>query len=502
MARRPVGGNQPLGFHDGIDSWTVSVATELGGSNQSFVSRHEAAHHRLHSGTPWGLAVTASGIPNGEGFVAAARWRELLEDCRHTHEVYATWAAVVNEPEAREILGSNLAYASYMRDATYLAEAISDDPVIADRGLDVLLRLVMAPQLLRGIDLRGIRSSELTLGPEAHPDNRLESLLDDFPESLANSLRAALDVSREQPVEFDRTLGLLDELGVPSMSFGEQARWMESLVSEIEVETPGRFQVAVVGLKGRLDELLDDQQRERIRMHDGPLPLRVVKPDDRGRFDPREFARTAEGVGKHVWLAWLHPGYLRKQFDDFEELSADMELGLLSCDRTHGPPHANWLSFEDVPPGIAARLVERGNVTPLLFTTLRTLDATGEETDFRGFEPAFVLIDSDILAFLQTSLSGGDLSWSVIGSSGSRTIDILVFERPRTPGIFYLHVCSAPTGRLIAGWLRSQSPACDPDHERFAEVRSLVWALTEHLLGTFWIFDLYGFSDPASEPAQ
>lgn len=101
-------GHALLGYHDGIGSWTVNVAHDTDGTRQTFVSYHEAAHHRLHSATPWGVAVLVAGVPDDKRSVAAARWLELLAGCRVTHEVYATWAAAEQTSNADELLLGNL----------------------------------------------------------------------------------------------------------------------------------------------------------------------------------------------------------------------------------------------------------------------------------------------------------------------------------------------------------------------------------------------------------
>ena len=193
-------------------------------------------------------------------------------------------------------------------------------------------------------------------------------------------------------------------------------------------------------------------------MHGQPLPLDLVRPDDAGRFPVDRFARLSADLGAHVWLTWLHPGFLRRQFRTRPEvdLGGQCTLGLLSCDRTHGAAHASWMPWPTVPPGMAALMIRGSNqpVEPLLFTTLRTLDATTDEADFRGFEPAFVLVDSDLLAFLtQTVDRGGQAHWSIVGASGDRTIDLLGLEEQSATGVIYVLVCSAPTAQLVARWM-------------------------------------------------
>lgn len=489
-------GHALLGYHDAIDSWTVNVAHDTEGTHQTFVSHHEAAHHRLHSATPWGLAVLVAGVPDAERAVAADRWLELLAACRVTHEVYATWAAAEQTPAADELLRGNLLYSSYLRDARYLGAAISSSSTVAGRGVDLLLRLVMAPARLAAADVRSLRSRDPGLLREDHPDHRLGRLLEIIEGSALQAvLVETLDVAPTAPLDLDGVIAQLERAGLPTMTFAAQREWTEAIVDELEREHPGRYVIEEVTDRGDLTGALDDQQRERIQMHTEPLPLEVLAADADGRFDVQTFVRTSEGVGKHVWLTWLHPAFLTRQFVSEHALGSDPVLGLLSCDRVHGPAHASWFPFPEMPAGLAARAVTSGDTTPLLFTTLRTLEATADDIDFRGFEPAFVLIDSDVVAFLQRSLERGGLKWSVIGAAGSRTIDVLIFEQLAITGIYYVYVCSAPTGRLTAAWLQSREPSCPPDSAAFEAIKPLAWALVEHLLGTLWMFDLHGYGD-------
>ena len=105
-----------------------------------------------------------------------------------------------------------------------------------------------------------------------------------------------------------------------------------------------------------------------------------------------------------------------------------------------------------------------------------------------------MLIDSDLLTFLKRSVEDDEpLIWSVVGSTGSRTIDVLVFERTAALGVLYLYVCSAPTGRLTATWLSANKGRCTRNDRHFEDLQSRIWALVEHLVGTLWMFDLHGF---------
>jgi hypothetical protein len=94
---------------------------------------------------------------------------------------------------------------------------------------------------------------------------------------------------------------------------------------------------------------------------------------------------------------------------------------------------------------------------------------------------------------------GGKAKWSVVGTSGDRTIDVLAIEEQRVKGVFSLLVCSSPTGKLVTNWMRQHPDTFDHDTGSFLSLRPELWALTKHLLGTFWIFDLHGWAPTEEE---
>ena len=492
-------GHALLGYHDGIDVWTVDISADPGGRQQYFVSRHESAHHRLHSATPWGLAALACGVPDRNGYVARDSWVAIVDACRRCHEIYATYAAWRAVPDADEILRGNFRYLSYLRDGLFMADSLGRLSEEGDVAVELLLRMAMAPQALALLDLKGLQSSVMQLPLEARPDFRLDRILvaieDD--EGFVTTLRDALRVENDESLDLGLIRAELTRIGAPTLEPHEESEWTESIVAELDEVHPGRYVIESKFGTDRLSELFDDQQRERVQLHPHPLPLRTVMPDANGRFDVKEFARIASGIGKHVWLTWLHSGVLIRQFEPAEVPADKCMLGLLSCDRTHGEPHASWFPFPDVPPGIAARSFVGSDVEPLLFTTLRSIEAAAESDDFRGFEPAFVLLDSDVLGFLRRSEEGGSMVWSVIGSTGDRTVDILLLEQVAIPQVVYMYVCTAPTGHMCARWMRSRSEAFVHDPRHFEQFAAHAWALVEHVLGAFFLIDLHGWRDVA-----
>ena len=95
-------------------------------------------------------------------------------------------------------------------------------------------------------------------------------------------------------------------------------------------------------------------------------------------------------------------------------------------------------------------------LTTLCFMTLWSFHAAGDETDFRGWNETFILIDSDVLAFLNHGIEAGEvLNWSVVGISGDRHLDILVFQRQNSRAETYFMPVSNVTGRMIGQWMQT-----------------------------------------------
>lgn len=485
-----------LGFHDGISSWTLNAAADPEGIRQTFVSHHERAHHQLHAGSAWGTAMLVTGLTDEEGTVAAGLWLDLAQACIETHEAYATFAAVAQVSNGLDLLLGNYRYLQYMRGAQAIADVF--DERVADAGLHLAMHLLMCPRALVGLEPDELRRPDIVkqLIDDHAPDKRFALLRARLAGgAVRHELRELLsDV--ETVVDVSAVAAVLSRAGVDTPGPDAVNAWISGIVDSLRSAHPSLVTESM-GTGDRLTALLDDQQRERVQMHHDVLPLRRIVPEGDGSFPTSLFARTAPDLGAHVWLTWLHPGFLQRQFDaGGQALGDECSLGLLACDRTHGDPHASWLDWPSVPPGPAALSIRRSGkpIKPLLFTTWRSLDNSPDDTDFRGFEPAFVLIDVNLLAFLQETVNrGGHAKWSIVATSGDRTVDVLALEEQSVSGVISLLVCSSPTGRLVTNWMGQHPDTFAHDTSTFEALRPELWALTKHLLGTFWIFELHSW---------
>jgi hypothetical protein len=206
-----------------------------------------------------------------------------------------------------------------------------------------------------------------------------------------------------------------------------------------------------------------------------------------------EFARRDARLGPYIILAWVLPAFLRKHFTDVPDYGNAPRLGLLSVDRRPPEPHALWADLEPAPPALMLAALAKAPLATLCFMTLRSFQAAGDDTDFRGWNETIILVDSDALAFLQHGVEADEvLNWSVVDVSGDRNVDLLVLQRQRSPSETYVMPVSNVTGRMIGQWMHNRPHHFIQDQNAFDGIRDKALALVELLLGTLWTVDLHG----------
>lgn len=326
----------------------------------------------------------------------------------------------------------------------------------------------------------------------------LPSLTVERDDEAASAVRRALRlelVDSGYPF-WDDLCRLLGELGVETTAATEQRAWAQEMVADFDrmwdqSGATGRRRVLLEDATAPTDQLtalVDTHQRERLRLHAKPLELRTL---DLSTSILRDFVRPGEDGKPFVVLSWLHTGFLRRHFS-----SVPTEDRLITClisvDRRHGAGHALIMEIPDSP--AEANAVLARSVATTRFTTLRTLEATADDVDFRGWELSFVLIDSDVLAFLEhTSNDPYGAVWSVINIGIDRHVDVVTLRRHANPSVVHMLPCSAPTGRMVGAWMNERD-AFTQDAAAFEDVREQAFDLLRILLGALWIVDLHGWA--------
>ena len=485
-----------LGAHDGISSWTLHVGRERSGPEQRFVSAHERLHHELHSTTPWGFVMSVE----GDQVTPEARtvWRWLAESCRTTHEVFATYFAVLLDDTNPQLLARNWVYQGYQAVGEELRDHRPHRGVLPHLHVDALLRAAMAPrqllslspEVILGLRLRDVRDEWL-------PDERLRKI-----RALLGADSSALPLPGTDAAQDygyadyrDEVARYLTARGLPTMTVTEDRDWTMALFSAAQDAGIGAFEV-IDEPRDVIDSLFDDYQRERLRLWPAPLPLVAVSPDDEG-WNPAWLFRGHRDLGAHLWLVWLRGDLFRRQFTVPDDLVPGTRpfLGFLAVDRTHGAPVARLWPFPQLSPSVVAEGIRRSTARPVVFfTTFATILDSTDADDFRGIEPAFALIDTNFTAFVDRSREGGaTLTYRIGHVSGAGNLALFVIENSEHPGVIYLLTASLAAAEVVRIYLDRL-----PDSQvRFSDATAAAYdpyldALTHHLLGSFCQLDLYG----------
>jgi hypothetical protein len=429
---------------------------------------------------------------------ARAAWRWLAESCRTTHEVFATYFAVLLDETHPRLLAGNTTYEGYLAVGDELRARLPHHE-LSHLHVDALLRAAMAPRQLLSL------SPERTLGlllrdirDEWLPDERLSRtrmlLSTGSPPDLP---RPGIHAGDEHGYAGyrDDVAQYLTSMGLPTMTVAEDRDWTKAMFSAAEAAGVGTFEI-IEGPRDVIDSLFDDYQRERLRLWPSPLPLVAVSPDD-ADWDITWLARGHRDLGTHAWLVWLRGDLFRRQFTVPDELVPGTRpfLGFLAVDRTHGTPVARLWPFPLLSPSVVAEGMKRATARPVVFlTTLATILDSADTDDFRGIEPAFVLIDINLTAFVERSRDGGaTLLYRVGHVEGDRNLALFVIENSEHPGVVYLLAASLAATQVIRTYLdRLPNTRVVSSEAAAARFNPYLDALMRHLLGSFCQLDLYG----------
>lgn len=482
-----------LGYHDGVDTWTLDLAGGLGGSLQSFVSLHERSHQALHETTAWGTAMTVLGLAAAPGGSTTTNrlWEWMGRGCTQTHEQFATLAAVEGSTNGLNHLTGNYTYLQYYRSACALLEPLTHE-LTRVTAADLIYRLTMSPAWLLEFDLNSLLGCEPTWHPGATPDQTLGDLRRALSDQTAlTGLLSAVREQRTYGERWDAAAQVLRTQGIQLHCWAEYEAWLPKIIDEYN-RLPGRAMVLVDSTAGDPSQIrAEAMQRERLTLHAGHLTLKWGTAQTSGQsLTPASFARAHEEMGPHVVLAWLHPEVLRKQSVGVPEKWAEPRLGLLACDRRVEPSLLLWVDFDDAPPSIVAASIRKTPFAPLLMTTLYTLQASDGSIDFRGWAPVFISIDTPMIEFLQSALDRDDsLSYWVIGTAGSRYLDHVVVQFNEDSALNFVYTCSVMTSRAVDDWLVGKESVTRRSADEFTH-RGALAAFIEHLIGCFWLIEL------------
>lgn len=477
-------GHGLLGYHDGVDRWSLNLASGLAGAVQSFVAMHERAHDALHVTTAWGTAMIMAGL----GAAPAVGWHWLGTQCLQVHEQFATYTSVEATPDGLDHLAGNFLYLNYYRAARAMVQRFDSEPP-QRATVDVAYRLAMSPRWLLVQTVTSLRSVPFETDGLSTPDLLLKGFRSRFADpAFVLRWAACLRDSTTYGERWDGAADLLDESGSLLIRWQEYEEWLPGLIGQNNA-SPGRGVILVDrSTVDPLATLMDTMQHESLVLHEERLVFDWSSAPERHK--PAAFARSHHGFGPHVVVAWLHPDVLRKQFSGVPEAWDDARLGFFGCDRRTRPPVQLWCDFGDAPPSIIAQAVRSTRFSVLTFTTLRTLQESPTTIDFRGWNPTFIVIDVPVVDFVQDNLDKGiPIEYWITGTEGSRYLDHVVLQLDGESSLNFVYSCSTLASRAMVSWLESLDRVHVSPNGSYPH-RDALAALLEHLIGSFRILEL------------
>lgn len=484
-----------FGAFDGVRNWQVNSFVTVDLVEQEVISAHEERHLRLQKGTLYGSALALLGTAAYEDLGDLyEEWTRAVDACRQVHEVYATFMSVANVHNGLDTLSGNLAYLEYWS----VGEALHERVDAAGTGLQVLEYLFHQLMSAR-------RPDSFVIGGPAHlrpalrllagssPNDRLRHVLrlcesdSGFVAALIESV--SLDGSVEESL--DNMADVLERFGVPTLSAGEQDSLSQELTETFNAG--GTSLQATMTVRSRsttLEDQLDYIAAEQIHLHRSRLPLTVgVQSLPEGIHPLAPFARDHDEIGPHVWTVLLTSEVLHRQFDC--AIEDGIHFGLLSCDRDLASgladmPMAFFMPIPESPLAATERLARAGLRT-LMMTTLSTLATVARQTPFSDSEPLFVLVDERIRPFLLGLVGGDRVLWTTVAVTGDRLLHTVVLTMGEPRPLHFIWIGTIYTLKPVLEWLRSQADTFAYVGEDYRDVSGELFALMEHLIGTFAI---------------
>lgn len=486
-------GGLVFGAFDGIRNWHINTFHTVNLVEQELISAHEERHLRLQQGTPYGAALALLGT-------SAAQpddwhhdlWIRSVDGCRDVHETYATFMSVAHVAGGLDTLAGNHTYLNYWSLGDTLHDRLSSN----GNGIQVLEFLFH--QLMSPRPTLSPRDRTPThLGPTLDllssqtPNHRLERVLHltdtnpEFVHALVNTLTAGTTIESA----IDAMADVLEAVEIPTLRAAEQDTISAAMTAAFNAgDGTHRATMTVRSRPTALDDQLDYIAAEQIRLHAEPLPLTTGSdPIPSGTHPLTLFARNDEQLGPHVWAVLLSGQVLANQF--LTETSAGDHFGFLGCDRelrtgVATTPTAFFMPIEESPNAATARLASAGLRT-LTMTTLSTLSTNLNGTALSPTEPLFVLVDERIRPFLLGMLGDHTVQWTTVAVTGDRLLHTVVLTVKDGRPIHFIWVATIYTLKPVLEWLRKHPETFIYAGEEYPDVRSELFALMKHLLGTF-----------------
>lgn len=531
--------------------WEVSTGGRATDAASRMVTLHEIMHAELNDSTAWGslfhaYAALVQHAPDAEAY------RELslsvIEVCRRTHEVFATYAGVflADRAAGQSLLAGRPEYLAYYADACQLAAGIPRGSQLEWYVVISAVRACMQsrglPEALRaGLDrfrLADLRARDL-------PDIRLDMLIEESKEltqGITDDIAGRLEPSdRDAAVRwltappdhaaktgdedeelqdraaalaqrmcFDRSAAALERRDAQVLdSNGHQAFTDETVAAVHRLAPAARdtFSAAAADAT-EPGKIMQDFGLERLRVRDQPLAAGVLLLADVPRRQRRQALRLQGPAGPYTFLVARSAGTLRAQHaitDELRPLPTVDEEPVVAIRTPAGTPEAPALRLWQVarPQELRALRRQIGGMGVVSSVSMSLLADTPWEA--RWLEPLLecgpvtILMDlNPFVHFEHWASLGLEVRYATVeaGSETQSRIGFACICRSPAAGLNYeratfLTVCSDMQADALIVVLQSRWPTIaheDPDaiRDRIDTVRTaLTHLITEETYFTF-----------------
>lgn len=356
------GGVETIGggrYADG--QWEVSTKGMARDAAVRMVSLHEIMHAQLNDSTAWGslfhaYAALARHAPEPDTYRAVSL--NVIEACRRTHEVFATYTGVflADRATGRSLLAGRPGYLDHFDDACLLAAGLPEGSQVQWYAVISAIGACMQSQGLPEALAIGLERFVLAdVRARDQPDRRLDMLIEEGaavtadlvdeiearlePDDREAALRwltgppdgSADDVAEEirdraaviaEQVCFARAAAALKGRGAPVLDYNGHQDYTEQTVSAVHALAPaarGTFWAAAADA-AKPDTAIQDFVLERLRVRGEPLPARVLLLSDVPWRSRRKVLRMKAEFGGYAFMVARSAGTLRSQHAVYDTL--------------------------------------------------------------------------------------------------------------------------------------------------------------------------------------
>ena len=489
----------PLGAYDGVELWTVRSWSPTTPHGRVVASLHERLHHELQSTTLWGVLTRFCDdlrIAGVRPVTASALFWIGVMRAQDVHEVYATTLATGMDAPSVDLLANNPLYRAHRDRGLALTGATRDSWEIDRHVIDASLRACM---MARGLVPLAVAFPDVPIAlfdrPDVRPDDRLRALsridlidarrfLDDGPPEDIPALRRL----------HDRMADYLQARGLPTLSTAEYAAAVDTLVEGVRAAVPGLVIEIDDDRRDAVQDMLKESQRERIELHERPLPVEVMSLREAGSR-AADFLRHHDDLGAHLLAVWVRADLLARQFGDADilrERGGHVAALQAAADSDGGP--VVLLAIADDLGEIVALAAGLHDIEMLFLTTQASILDAPDAVRFSGERTIHVLVDQPVLEQLRHTFDqGAAVRWARVELGGDRQLALFVFEVDALPHVLYLHLAGEVAADALTRWLRRQPASrAAPDGSVYTDAGPAIEAIIQHVVAAWWRLDQIG----------